>query len=102
MGMVRGIYRFEDYALDTLQGELRHGFALRPVEPQVFALLDYLIRNHERAVSKEELLNAIWPGRVVSEATLSSRINAARNAIGDNGRDQRLIRTLRTIGFRFA
>jgi len=95
------VYRFRDYALDVGRRELRHGSVICHVEPQVFDLLTYLIQNHDRAVSKEEVFNAIWPAKVVCEATLSSRLNAARNAIGDNGRDQHLIRTLRTKGFRF-
>jgi TolB-like protein len=95
------LYRFEDCTLDTLARELKHRGALLAVEPQVFDLLDYLIRHHERAVCKEELLNSVWRGRAVSNSTLGSRINAARTAIGDNGSEQRLIRTLRSKGFRF-
>jgi TolB-like protein len=71
------------------------------VEPQVFDLLFYLISHRERVVSREDLLAAIWKGRIVSESTLSSRVNAARTAIGDNGIDQRLIKTLLRKGFRF-
>src|SRR5216684_3523037 len=95
------IYRFQDFTLDTQQRELRCGAVLRPVEPQVFDLLEYLIRNRERVVSKDEVFRAIWRERVVSDSVLSTRINAARSAIGDNGVEQRLIRTLRTKGIRF-
>src|SRR5499433_2974583 len=71
------------------------------VEPQVFDLLVHLIRNRDRIVSKDELFEAIWQGRIVSEATLSSRISAARRALGDSGNDQSFIRTLHKRGFRF-
>lgn len=79
----------------------RRGAELRSVEPQVFDLLEHLIRNRDRVVSKDELLAAVWKGRVVSDATLASRINAARTAIGDNGEEQRLIRTVSRKGVRF-
>jgi DNA-binding winged helix-turn-helix (wHTH) protein/tetratricopeptide (TPR) repeat protein len=95
-------YRFGNFALDTERRELRHGLVIvRPLEPQVFDLLKYLIQNRERVVSRDDLLKAIWKGRIVSDGALSVRINAARHAIGDNGREQRLIRTLRRKGFRF-
>jgi len=95
------IYRFEDYVFDTARRELRRGVTVVPVEPQVFDLLAYLIANRERVVSKEDLLAAVWQGRTVSESTLSSSINAVRAAIGDNGEDQRVVRTLPRKGFRF-
>jgi TolB-like protein len=101
LGNASLIYRFEDCALDANRRELRRAGVLCPVEPQVFDLLEYLIRNRERVVSKDDVFKAVWHGRVVSEATLSTRMNAARHAIGDNGVEQRLIRTLRTKGFRF-
>jgi DNA-binding winged helix-turn-helix (wHTH) protein len=72
-----------------------------PVEPQVFDLLLLLIENRERIMSKEELFDKVWQGRIVSDATLNSRINAARKAIGDNGSDQRLIRTSTRRRFSF-
>ena len=68
---------------------------------QVFDLLEFLLRNRDRVVSKDEMLAAVWGGRIVSESTLASRINAARSAIGDNGQDQRLIRTFLRKGARF-
>ena len=74
---------------------------MRPVEPQVFDLLEFLIKNRDRMVSRDDLLAAVWNGRIVSESTLASRINAARTAIGDNGEDQRLIRTVLRKGIRF-
>ena len=83
-----------DHSLDTGRRELRRGFELVAVEPQVFDLLVYLVRNHDRLVSKDDLIASVWGGRIVSDSTLSSRINAARKAIGDNGEDQRLIRTV--------
>jgi DNA-binding winged helix-turn-helix (wHTH) protein len=94
-------YIFEDYVFDTERRELWRGATALAVEPQVFDLLAYLIENRERVVSKDDLLAAVWEGRIVSESTLSSSINAARTAIGDNGEDQRLIRTLPRKGFRF-
>ena len=94
-------YRFGDYCLDTDRRELRSGAALVPVEPQVFDILSYLIRNREHVVSRDELIAAIWAGRIVSESALTTRINAARNAIGDNGQDQRLIKTFPRKGIRF-
>ena len=72
-----------------------------PVEPQVFDILSYLIRNRERVVSRDELIAAIWAGRIVSEFALTTRINAARSAIGDNGQEQRLIKTFPRKGVRF-
>jgi len=74
---------------------------LRSVEPQVFDRVEFLIRNRDRTVSRDDLLAAVWSGRIVSESTLASRINAARTAIGDNGADQRLIRTVLRKGIRF-
>ena len=95
------LYRFNDFVLDTNRRELRRGPGLVAVEPQVFDLLEFLIRARERVVSRDDLLAAVWKGRLVSEATLSSRVNSARAAIGDNGEDQRLIRTLPRKGVRF-
>lgn len=86
---------------DAERRELRRGGVLQSLEPQVFDLLDHLIRHRHRVVAKDDLLNAIWGGRIVSEAAIDTRISAARQAIGDSGTEQRLIRTLRTKGFRF-
>jgi class 3 adenylate cyclase/DNA-binding winged helix-turn-helix (wHTH) protein/pimeloyl-ACP methyl ester carboxylesterase len=95
------LYSFESYTVDTDRRELRRGTDLICVEPQVFDLLEYLIRNRQRVVSKDDLIAAIWGGRIVSESALTTRINAARSAIGDSGKEQRLIRTLRRKGVRF-
>ena len=94
-------YLFEEYAFDTDRRELHRGADVVSVAPQVFDLLDYLIRNRERVVSKDDLINAIWNGRVVSDAALTTRLNVARSAIGDSGEEQRLIKTLPRKGFRF-
>ena len=94
-------YLFEEYAFDTDLRELYRGAHLVAVAPQVFDLLDYLIRNRERVVSKDDLINTVWHGRVVSDAALTTRLNVARNAIGDSGEKQRLIKTLQRKGFRF-
>src|SRR5882724_3745078 len=95
------IYAFEGYLLDADRRELRRGAALIAAEPQTFDLLLYLIQNRERVVSKDDLMAAVWSGRIVSESTLSSQINAVRHAIGDDGERQSLIRTLPRRGFRF-
>lgn len=95
------LYRFEDYALDIERRELRRGTGLIPIEPQVFDLLEYLINNRNRVVSKDDLIAAIWHGRVVSESTLTTRINAVRRALKDSGEHQRLIRTVPRKGIRF-
>ena len=95
------IYIFDSYSLDGDKRELREGELVIGLQPQVFDLLEFLLRNHDRVVSKDEMLAAVWGGRIVSESTLASRINAARSAIGDNGEDQRLIRTFLRKGVRF-
>jgi TolB-like protein/cytochrome c-type biogenesis protein CcmH/NrfG len=94
-------YFFSNQILDTDRRELRRGADQISIEPQVFDLLVYLLENRDRVVSKDDLIAAIWDGRIVSESTLTSRINAARKAIGDSGRDQKLIRTISRKGFRF-
>jgi TolB-like protein/cytochrome c-type biogenesis protein CcmH/NrfG len=94
-------FRFEDFVLDPGRRELRRADALIAVEPQVFDLIDYLVRNRERVVTRDDLLDAVWNGRVVSESTLASRINAARRALNDTGEEQRLIRTVARKGVRF-
>jgi DNA-binding winged helix-turn-helix (wHTH) protein/pimeloyl-ACP methyl ester carboxylesterase len=95
------LYLFENFVLDSERCELRADGAKVPVEPQVFDLLVYLIENRERIVSKDDLIASVWEGRVVSESTLDSRVNAARKALGDSGKDQRLIRTAMRKGVRF-
>jgi pimeloyl-ACP methyl ester carboxylesterase/DNA-binding winged helix-turn-helix (wHTH) protein len=95
------LFQFGGYAIDVDRRELRRGAELVETGPQVFDLLVYLIRNRDRVVSKDDLLDAIWEGRAVSESTLTSRINAARRAIGDSGAEQSLIKTIARKGFRF-
>ena len=94
-------YLFEEFAFDTDRRELHRGADFVSVAPQVFDLLDYLIRNREHVVSKDELIDAIWNGRSVSDAALTTRLNVARSVIGDSGEEQRLIKTLPRKGFRF-
>jgi len=92
---------FADHVLDLERRELKCGSQQIALEPQVFDLLAYLIQNRDRVVSKDDLIATVWHGRVVSESSLTSRINAARKAIGDNGEQQRLIRTYARKGIRF-
>ncbi len=92
---------FSDHVLDPDLRELRRGSQLIALEPQVFDLLVYLIQNRDRVVSKDDLIAGIWGGRIVSESTLTSRINAVRKAVGDSGEEQKLIRTNARKGIRF-
>jgi DNA-binding winged helix-turn-helix (wHTH) protein/pimeloyl-ACP methyl ester carboxylesterase len=94
-------HHFEDCVLDVARRELRRGGEPVAIEPQVFDLLDFLIRHRERVVSRDDLIAGVWGGRIVSESALASRVNAARRAIGDDGSAQRLIRTISRKGFRF-
>src|SRR6476646_1361965 len=94
-------YRFAEFEIDLSQNEMRRLGESVHIEPQVFDLIVHLVRNHDRIVSKDELIETIWNGRIISEAALSSRINGARRALGDSGNDQALIRTLHKRGFRF-
>ncbi len=94
-------YEFEGHRLDTKLRELRHAGALVAIEPQVFDLLVFLIENRDRVVSKDDLIAGVWQGRIVSDSTLASRINAARKAIGDSGEQQALIKTMPRKGIRF-
>ena len=95
------LFHFSDYILDTSRRELRCGDQSIEVEPQVLDLLIYLMQNHDRVVSKDDLIASVWGGRIVSDTTLTSRIYAARRAIGDSGRNQKLIRTIARKGLRF-
>jgi TolB-like protein len=95
------IYAFEDYRLNLGARELRRGNAVVPVEPQVFDLLHLLIESRARVVRRDEIVERIWKGRIVSDAAISSRVKSARQAIGDDGERQRLIRTHHGVGFRF-
>jgi TolB-like protein len=94
-------FLFDDHTLDADRRELRRGVERIAVEPQVFDLLVYLVQNRERVVSKDDLIASVWGGRIVSDSTLTSRINAARKALGDSGGEQKLIRTVPRKGLRF-
>jgi DNA-binding winged helix-turn-helix (wHTH) protein/pimeloyl-ACP methyl ester carboxylesterase len=94
-------FHFENHTLDADRRELRRGSELIEVEPQVFDLLLYLVQNRDRVVSKDDLIASVWGGRIVSDSTLTSRINAVRKAVGDSGEQQRLIRTIARKGIRF-
>ena len=94
-------YRIGEYLIDPEAYEIRRAGVRVPVEPQVFDLLVVLIEERQRAVSKDEIIERVWKGRIISDATLSSRIKAARQALGDDGSAQKLIRTIHGRGFRF-
>src|ERR1700749_1878199 len=93
--------RFGDCELSVERIELRRAGQIVDMEPQVFDVLAYLLRHRERVVPKTELLDQIWGNRFVSESALSSRIKSARRAVGDTGRDQRVIKTIYGRGYRF-
>jgi TolB-like protein len=92
---------FGDYEIDVERRELRRAKTPVHVEPQVFDLLVYLVQNRDRVVSKDDLIASVWGGRSISDSTLTSRINAARNAVGDSGAEKKLIRTIARKGLRF-
>jgi TolB-like protein/cytochrome c-type biogenesis protein CcmH/NrfG len=94
-------FHFSDHVLDVNLRELTRGGESVAVEPQVFDLLVHLIENRDHVVTKDDLIETVWDGRIVSESTLTSRINAARRAVGDSGKDQAVIRTIARKGFRF-
>jgi TolB-like protein len=94
-------FHFSEHVLDARLRELTRAGETVGVEPQVFDLLVYLVENRDRVVSKDDLIEAVWDGRIVSESTLTSRINAARRAVGDSGKHQAVIRTIARKGFRF-
>jgi DNA-binding winged helix-turn-helix (wHTH) protein/pimeloyl-ACP methyl ester carboxylesterase len=94
-------FYFEHHCLDVDRRELRRGSDLVAIAPQVFDLLLHLVQNRERVVSKDDLIASVWSGRIVSDSTLDSRINAVRKAVGDSGEEQRLIRTIARKGVRF-
>ena len=95
------IYGFDRFELDLAAVELRAGGQGRSLEPQVFALLALLVANRERLVSKEEIIEKVWDGRIVSDAAIASRVKSARQALGDDGKSQRFIKTLHSQGYRF-
>src|ERR1700704_1805042 len=94
------IFMINECSIDTDAYEVRRNGNLVPVEPQVFDLLIQLLENSDRVVTKDEIIERVWHGRIVSEAALSSRIKAVRQAIGDDGASQACIRTIRRRGFR--
>jgi TolB-like protein/Tfp pilus assembly protein PilF len=94
-------FLFSNHVFDTARRELSCDDREVPIEPQVFDLLNYLLEHRDRVVSKDDLIEAVWCGRIVSDSTLTSRINAARKAVGDSGSEQKLIRTVPRKGFRF-
>ena len=94
-------FHFSNHVLDVDLRELTRGGESIAVEPQVFDLLVHLVENRDHVVTKDDLIETIWDGRIVSESTLTSRINAARKAVGDSGKDQAVIRTIARKGFRF-
>jgi len=95
------IYQFAQFELDMARFELREEGVGRPLEPQVFKLLAYLIEHRERLVSKNELFEKLWDGRVVTDSALTSRIKSARQILGDSGKAQQFIKTIYGTGFRF-
>src|SRR4029077_13401197 len=95
------IYQFVPYELDMSTCELRADGNSCSLEPQVFKLLALLVENRDRLVSKDEIIDKVWDGRVVSDAALASRVKSARRALGDDGKSQRFIKTLHRRGFRF-
>jgi DNA-binding winged helix-turn-helix (wHTH) protein/tetratricopeptide (TPR) repeat protein len=95
------LYLFDDYALDTQLYELRHAGVPCPLEPQVLAILLYLLQHRDRLITRQELLEHVWPERFISETTLDHRVMQVRQAIGDSGQAQRRIQTLRGRGYRF-
>ncbi len=94
------IYDFGSFAVDTERLELKSSGETVSVQPQVFALIVYLIENRDRVVSKDDIIDNVWDGRIVSDGTLNARINAARRALDDNGEDQAVIKTFARRGFR--
>lgn len=94
-------FAFEDYVLDQERRELTCHGRVVDIGPQVFDLLLHLVSHHDRVISKDDLLQAVWDGRIVSESTITSHINAVRKAIGDTGEEQRLVRTFPRKGYRF-
>jgi DNA-binding winged helix-turn-helix (wHTH) protein len=95
------LYVFGEYALDTQLYELRHAGQPCQLEPQVFNVLTYLLQHRDRVVTKDELLDQLWPNQFISEVTLHHRVMEARKAIGDSGRAQRCIKTVHRRGYRF-
>ena len=94
-------YFFNNYELDIRSQELKQNDNRVKVEPQVFDLLVYMIQNRGKLIDHQELIESIWKGRIVSDSAIAARISAARKAVGDNGKDQRVIKTVPRKGFKF-
>ena len=94
-------YRFDEFEIDTENYELRQNGVVRPVEPLVFDLISFLSRNAGRVISRDEVIDSVWKGRIVSDATVAGCVKSARKALGDSGDHQRYIRTVRARGFQF-
>ncbi|MCU9836541.1 winged helix-turn-helix domain-containing protein [Ruegeria sp. WL0004] len=95
------IYKFGDFTLDIALGQLSHAGEDVPVEPRAFALLSHLVANADRLVTKDELVDVIWNGRIVTDAAISTLVKTVRRSVGDDGKSQGLIRTIHGRGFRF-
>ena len=95
------LYQINEYQLDTDRSELRRNGKLCHIEPQIYLLLEILVKNSDRIVSKQEIIDHIWDGRIVSDASINNRVSGARDAIGDDGKSQRKIKTFQSRGFRF-
>src|SRR5215475_14368500 len=95
------LYAFDGYQLDTQRYELRHGGALCALERQGFNVLVSLVQHRDRVVTKDELMEQLWLNQSVSESIFTQRLRVARRALGDSGRDQRLIKTVHGRGYRF-
>lgn len=96
-----GTFSFNGYEIDAARFELRREGTRVPVEPQVLSLILLLVANRERMMTKDELIERIWDGRIVSESAVAARIKAARKALGDDGTRQGVIRTIHARGFRW-
>jgi DNA-binding winged helix-turn-helix (wHTH) protein len=92
---------FDDFVLDTRRGDLRFGESEQPLEPRAFNVLSLLVENHDRLVSKEEILEKVWDGRIVTDSAVSTVVKAVRKVLGDDGDIQKYVRTVRGRGFRF-
>lgn len=97
----REIIRFGSFEIDMARNELRDAGAAIEVEPQVFSLIAFLASKPGRVLSRDEIIDSVWNGRIVSDSAISTRINAARQALGDDGKSQRVIRTVPRRGFLF-
>ena len=95
------LYRFDAFEYDRKKAELRRSGEVVPLEPQVFALLGFLVEHRDRVVHRDELIESVWGGRIISDSVVSSRIKAARKALGDDGKTQAFIKTIHGTGFRF-